>query len=149
MDIDFRGVWWARSRWYHYPPWTVENSISFILLTKGKKFMNLNFGLFVIHQICCNTHCQHISIVGIILWIWYLIIFMDLYILDENFIEFLSYINIDSPGIIPMWEWYVPCGHSFYYKLYNWGSKIFLVLMTRRGNIFVFFESTQEHWGIM
>ena len=38
---------------------------------------------------------------------------MDFYILDENFIEFLSYINIDSPGIIPMWEWYVPSGHFF------------------------------------
>ena len=36
---------------------------------------------------------------------------MDFYILDENFIEFLSYINIDSSGIIPMWEWYVPSGH--------------------------------------
>ena len=32
---------------------------------------------------------------------------MDFYILDENFIEFLSY-DIDRPGIIPMWEWYVP-----------------------------------------
>ena len=38
---------------------------------------------------------------------------MDLYVLDENFIELLSYINIDSPGIIPMWEWYVPSGFFF------------------------------------
>jgi len=52
---------------------------------------------------------------------------MDFYILDENFIEFLSY-DIDRPGIIPMWEWYVPSGHFFYHKLYNWGSKMFLVL---------------------
>ena len=37
---------------------------------------------------------------------------MDFYILDENFIEFLSY-DIDRPGIIPMWEWYVPSGHFF------------------------------------
>ena len=61
---------------------------------------------------------------------------MDFYILDENFIEFLSYINIDSLEIIPIWEWYVPSGHFFYHKLYNWGSKMFLVLMIRRGNIF-------------
>ena len=60
---------------------------------------------------------------------------MDFYILDENFIEFLSYIDINRTGIIPMWEWYVPSGF-FYHKLYNWGSKMFLVLMTRRGNIF-------------
>ena len=57
---------------------------------------------------------------------------MDFYILDENFIEFLSY--IDCSGIILMWEWYVPSG-QLYHKLYNYGSKIFLVLMTRRGNI--------------
>ena len=38
---------------------------------------------------------------------------MDFYILDENFIEFLSYINIDSLEIIPIWEWYVPSGHFF------------------------------------
>ena len=38
---------------------------------------------------------------------------MDFYILDENFIEFLSYIDIDHTGIIPMWEWYVPSGHFF------------------------------------
>jgi len=38
---------------------------------------------------------------------------MDFYILDENFIEFLSYIDIDHTGIIPMWEWYVPSGFFF------------------------------------
>ena len=38
---------------------------------------------------------------------------MDFYVLDENFIEFLSYINIDSLEIIPIWEWYVPSGHFF------------------------------------
>ena len=38
---------------------------------------------------------------------------MNFYILDENFIEFLSYIDIDHTGIIPMWEWYVPSGHFF------------------------------------
>jgi hypothetical protein len=43
-------------------------------------------------------------------------IFMDFYLLDENFIEFLSY--IDCTGIIPMWEWYVPSG-QLYHKLYN------------------------------
>ena len=36
LDIDFRGVWWTRSRLYHYPTWTVENSNSFIPLTKGR-----------------------------------------------------------------------------------------------------------------
>ena len=30
--------------------------------------------------------------------------------LDENFIEFLSYIDINRTRIIPMWEWYVPSG---------------------------------------
>ena len=90
--------------------WTIALVLSHWL---RKNFMNLNLELFVIHQICCNTYCQHISIVRIILWIWYLTIFMDFYILDENFIESLSYINIDSPGIIPMWEWYVPSGHFF------------------------------------
>ena len=35
---------------------------------------------------------------------------MDFYILDENFIEFLSYIDINRTRIIPMWEWYVPSG---------------------------------------
>ena len=38
---------------------------------------------------------------------------MDFYILDENFIEFLSYIDINRTRIIPMWEWYVPSGHFF------------------------------------
>ena len=38
---------------------------------------------------------------------------MDFYVLDENFIEFLSYIDINRTGIIPMWEWYVPSGYSF------------------------------------
>ena len=61
-----------------------------------EEFHERQLGLFVIHQRCCNTHCQCISIVGIILWIWYLIIFMNFYILDKNLIEFLSYINIDS-----------------------------------------------------
>jgi len=60
---------------------------------------------------------------------------MGFYILDENFIEFLSYIDIDRMRIIPMREWFVPSGF-FYHELYNLGSKIFLVLMTRRGNIF-------------
>ena len=82
-------------------------------LSHWLNFMNLNLELFVIHQRCGNTHCQRISIIGIILWIWYLIIFMDFYILDENFIEFLSYIDIDHTGIIPMWEWYVPSGFFF------------------------------------
>ena len=112
--------------------WTIALVLSHWL---RKNFMNLNLELFVIHQTCCNTYCQRISIVRIILWIWYLTIFMDFYILDENFIEFLSYIDIDHTGIIPMWEWYVPSGF-FYHKLYNWGRKMFLVLMTRRGNIF-------------
>ena len=62
-----------------------------LVLSHWLNFMNLNLELFVIHQRCCNTHCQRISIIGIILWIWYLIIFMDFYILDENFIQFLSY----------------------------------------------------------
>ena len=84
-----------------------------LVLSHWLNFMNLNLELFVIHQRCCNTHCQRISIIGIILWIWYLIIFMDFYILDENFIQFLSYINIDSPEIIPILEWYVPSGHFF------------------------------------
>jgi hypothetical protein len=65
---------------------------------------------------------------------------MDFYILDENFIEFLSY--IDCAGIISMWERYVPSG-QLYHKIYNYGIKIFLVLMTRRGNILAIADAIQ------
>ena len=33
-------------------------------------------------------------------------------------------------------EWYLCLVDNLYHKLYNWGRKMFLVLMTRRGNIF-------------
>ena len=55
-----------------------------------------------------------------------------LYILDNIFIEFLSY--IDCTGITLIWNdmWLVD---NLYNKLYNYGSKIFPVLMQEEGII--------------
>ena len=56
-----------------------------------------------------------------------------IYIFDKNFINFYSY--IDCTGNIPMWN--DICLVDVVPKLYNNGSKIFLVLMIRTGNNFV------------
>ena len=55
------------------------------------------------------------------------------YILDKIFIEFLSY--IDRTRITPIWN-DMCLVDNLYHKLYNYGSKLFLVLMTRIGNNF-------------
>ena len=83
-------------------------------------------------EICCNTCCQCKTIVSIIL----MNLILDntygfFYILDKIFIEFLSY--IDCTGITPIWN-DMCLEDNLYNKLYNYGSKIFLILMTRRGN---------------
>ena len=55
------------------------------------------------------------------------------YILDKIFIEFLTY--IDCTRITLIWNdmWLV---NNLYHKLHNYGRKVFMVLMTRRGNNF-------------
>ena len=74
------------------------------------------------------------------MWVSYLIldnIYGFLYIRRE-FYWFLWYIDW-LYGNYPNGKWYMPSGH-LYRKLYTYESKIFLVLMTRRGNNF------GHHW---
>ena len=85
-------------------------------------------------KIYCNICCQCITTVSIIL----MNLILDntygfFYILDKNSIEFLPY--IDCTGITPIWN-DMCLVDNLYHKLYNYGSKIFLVLMTRRENNF-------------
>ena len=55
------------------------------------------------------------------------------YILDKIFIEFLTYIDCTRITLI----WNDMClADNLHHKLYNYRSKIFLVLITRRGNNF-------------
>ena len=84
-------------------------------------------------EICCNTCCQCITIVSIILMNLILNnIYGFLYIRREFYWILVIY---RLYGNYPNGEWYMPSGH-LYHKLYTYGSKIFLVLMTRRGNNF-------------
>ena len=69
------------------------------------------------------------------MWVSYLIldnIYGFLYIRREFYWSFVIY---RLYGNYPSGEWYMSSGH-LYHKLYTYGSKIFLFLMTRRGNNF-------------